>query len=95
MQITLSFVSIRVVDNARNEVRNEEGCGAINPCRSGIACCCGHSRGAADEKSPRIGFLVPFTASSESARKDAFLQGLRDLGYVEGKTLRMSTDTDS
>jgi hypothetical protein len=28
---TLFFTSIGVIDNARNEVRNEEGCGAINP----------------------------------------------------------------
>jgi GNAT superfamily N-acetyltransferase len=33
----LSFVSIRVIDNARNEVRNEEGCGAINPCCGDMA----------------------------------------------------------
>ena len=24
--------TLRVIHNARNEVRNEEGCGAINPC---------------------------------------------------------------
>jgi hypothetical protein len=41
-----------VIDNARNEVLNEEGCGAINPCCSGIACCCGHSRGAAAAEGP-------------------------------------------
>ena len=43
-------ISIRVIHNARNEVRNEEGCGAINPCGSGAGCCCGHSRGAAAEE---------------------------------------------
>src|SRR4029450_6368029 len=42
--MSLSFISIRVIDNARNEVRNEEGCGAINPGCSGTACGCGHSR---------------------------------------------------
>src|SRR4030095_2829617 len=50
--ITLFFISIRVIDNARNEVRNEEGCGAINPCCSGVACCWSDSRGAAAEESP-------------------------------------------
>jgi putative ABC transport system substrate-binding protein len=35
----------------------------------------------------RIGFLPPFSASSDSTRRDAFLQGLRDLGYVEGKNI--------
>jgi putative tryptophan/tyrosine transport system substrate-binding protein len=39
------------------------------------------------KKIPRIGFLAPFSASSGSDRKDAFLKGLRDLGYVEGKNI--------
>ena len=42
---------------------------------------------AQPKKVPRIGLLVPFSASSDSTRKDAFLQGLRDLGYVEGKNI--------
>jgi putative tryptophan/tyrosine transport system substrate-binding protein len=37
------------------------------------------------KKIPRIGLLVH--SSSDSPRRDAFLQGLRDLGYVEGKTI--------
>jgi putative tryptophan/tyrosine transport system substrate-binding protein len=35
----------------------------------------------------RIGFLVPGTAASTSARTEAFLQGLRELGYVEGQNI--------
>jgi hypothetical protein len=27
-----------MIHNARKEVRNEEGCGAINPCCNGVAC---------------------------------------------------------
>jgi putative tryptophan/tyrosine transport system substrate-binding protein len=42
---------------------------------------------AQPKKVPRIGLLVPFSASSDSPRRDAFLQGLRDLGYVEGKNI--------
>jgi putative ABC transport system substrate-binding protein len=38
-------------------------------------------------KVPRIGLLVPSSATSVSTRRDAFLQGLRDLGYVEGKNI--------
>src|SRR4030095_4044165 len=48
----LFFISVRVINNARSEVRNEEGCGAINPCCSGIACCYGHGRSPAAEESP-------------------------------------------
>jgi ABC-type uncharacterized transport system substrate-binding protein len=36
---------------------------------------------------PRIGVLVGGSASSDSARIEAFRQGLRDLGYVEGKNI--------
>ena len=38
-------------------------------------------------KVPRIGVLVVGSTSSESARIEAFRQGLRKLGYVEGKSL--------
>jgi putative tryptophan/tyrosine transport system substrate-binding protein len=39
------------------------------------------------KKVSRIGLLVPFSASSDSPRRDAFLQGLRELGYIEGKNI--------
>src|SRR5438552_17528626 len=38
-------------------------------------------------KVPRIGFLSAATPSSISARTEAFRQGLRELGYVEGKNV--------
>ncbi len=38
-------------------------------------------------KVPRIGVLVVGSASSESTRIEAFRQGLRELGYVEGRNL--------
>ena len=40
-------------------------------------------------KVPRIGFLTGGSPSAESARHEAFRQGLRDLGYVEGKNIVM------
>ena len=36
---------------------------------------------------PRIGILSPSSASSNSARVEAFRQRLRELGYVEGKNI--------
>jgi putative ABC transport system substrate-binding protein len=39
------------------------------------------------KKVPRIGFLNASSPSSVAARVDAFRQGLRELGYVEGKTI--------
>ena len=38
-------------------------------------------------KVPRIGFLIASAASANSARVEAFRQGLRELGYVEGKNI--------
>ena len=38
-------------------------------------------------KIPRIGFLSTISISAISARTEAFLQGLRELGYVEGKSI--------
>jgi putative tryptophan/tyrosine transport system substrate-binding protein len=39
------------------------------------------------KKVPRIGFLFVSSLSSNSARAEAFRQGLRELGYVEGKNI--------
>jgi putative ABC transport system substrate-binding protein len=39
------------------------------------------------KKIPRIGFLSAISSSTISARLDAFRQGLRELGYVEGKNI--------
>jgi putative ABC transport system substrate-binding protein len=38
-------------------------------------------------KVPRIGFLIGGSASTVAARTEAFRQGLRELGYVEGKNI--------
>ncbi len=38
-------------------------------------------------KVPRIGFLISSSPSALSARIEAFRQGLRELGYVEGKNI--------
>jgi putative ABC transport system substrate-binding protein len=38
-------------------------------------------------KVPRIGFLVGVSPSAISTRTEAFRQGLRELGYVEGKNI--------
>ena len=43
-------------------------------------------------KVPRVGFLTGAPLSSQSARNEAFRQGLRELGYVEGKKLSLSGD---
>ena len=39
------------------------------------------------KKVPRIGFLIAGSSSSYSGRVEAFRQGLRELGYVEGQNI--------
>jgi putative ABC transport system substrate-binding protein len=39
------------------------------------------------KKMPRIGFLIGTSPSAVSDRTEAFRQGLRELGYVEGKNI--------
>lgn len=39
------------------------------------------------KKTPQIGFLVGSSRSANAARIEAFRQGLRELGYVEGKNV--------
>ena len=39
------------------------------------------------KKIPRIGYLTSATPDGQSARIEAFRQGLRELGYVEGKNI--------
>jgi putative tryptophan/tyrosine transport system substrate-binding protein len=36
---------------------------------------------------PRIGVLAAFSLTAEARNRDAFRQGLRDLGYVEGQNI--------
>src|SRR4030095_16613825 len=39
------------------------------------------------KKGPRIGYLIGTSSSSNVARTEAFRQGLRESGYVEGKNI--------
>src|SRR5262245_13900557 len=41
------------------------------------------------KKVPRIGYLCPLHASSLLARTEAFRQGLKELGYIEGKNIAL------
>lgn len=45
--------------------------------------------GAQPANVPRIGMLMPVPADVAAPNIDAFRQGLRDLGYVEGRNIRV------
>src|SRR5215471_601326 len=76
-------------DSLRHEVGNEKSWMVINSCCSRNTCCCGPGRGAAAEESPADRLFVAGSPSGFSSRTEAFRQGLRQLGYVEGKTITM------
>ena len=48
---------------------------------------CGSAEAQQPKNVPRIGFLSAVSPSTISARLDAFRQGLRELGYVQGKNI--------
>jgi ABC-type uncharacterized transport system substrate-binding protein len=48
---------------------------------------CSSTQAQQSSKIHRIGFLVPASFSAIEARAEAFRQGLRELGYVEGKNI--------
>jgi len=58
-----------------------------------VACCamlialCSVAKGQQPAKVPRIGLLYSVSHSSVAARAKAFRQGLKELGYVEGKNI--------
>ena len=41
------------------------------------------------KKIPKIGYLSPLSPLTESSRREGFLQGLHELGYVEGQNVRL------
>jgi putative ABC transport system substrate-binding protein len=45
-----------------------------------------HAGEAQSAKIARIGYRSPLSASADSSHSEAFRQGLRDLGYVEGRS---------
>src|SRR5918994_7562622 len=43
--------------------------------------------GQQPKKVPRVGYLAAVSAVADAPRLEAFRQGLRDLGYVEGQSI--------
>jgi len=43
------------------------------------------------KKVPRIGYLSPFDAATESARCEPYRRALRELGYIEGQNVAPSS----
>ena len=52
-----------------------------------LALCVHHVDAQQPAKTPRIGYLAVIPLSAFPARLEAFRQGLRELGYIEGKNI--------
>ena len=85
--VTKRFRDCRERDkSAHGRGCNEEIFSFINPSR-GAALCWSGSRGAATCENISDRILIGSSLSANAARIEAFRQGLRELGYVEGKNI--------
>jgi len=75
-------------DNRKSKIQNRKW-GGIVAFSVAFAMCGAVAEAQQPKKAPRIGFLWAGTGSNplSAPRHDAFRQGLRDLGYVEGKNI--------
>jgi putative tryptophan/tyrosine transport system substrate-binding protein len=73
-------------DNRKSKIENLKWLGL--PVLAFVLAMCGAVAFAQQTKKvPRIGYLSPLSASSSTAGLEAFRQGLRESGYVEGKNI--------
>jgi len=73
-------------DNRKSKIQNLKWAGVL-AILVFLVGCVGMAEAQQQKKVPRIGFLVGASPSTNAARTEAFRQGLRELGYVEGKNI--------
>jgi putative ABC transport system substrate-binding protein len=73
-------------DNRKSKIRNRKWMGLFAVIVA-LTACGARAEAQQPKKVPRIGFLNAPPTASISARVAAFQQGLRELGYVEGKNI--------
>jgi hypothetical protein len=78
-------------DNRKSKIQNRKLVGIV---AIGVtfAMCVAVAQAQHPTKIPRIGYLNAVSPSAVSDRIEALRRGLRELGYVEGKTLSLSLD---
>src|SRR5256712_11130759 len=79
---SLSFRS----DNRKSKIQNRKLVGIVALVVT-LAMCGAVAQAQQPKKVPRIGYLSTNSPAAMSTRTEAFRQGLRDLGYVEGKNI--------
>jgi putative tryptophan/tyrosine transport system substrate-binding protein len=83
--IKISIFGFRSGTNPKPKIQNRKFC--ILVCAMLLALCSSAEAQQPAAKVPRIGYLTAASLSSIVARIEAFRQGLRELGYVEGKNI--------
>src|SRR6266545_812064 len=73
-------------DNLKSKIENLKWAGVVGILVL-ILGCVGMAQAQQPTKIPRIGYLNATSPSTSPARIEAFRQGLRELGYVEGKNI--------
>jgi putative ABC transport system substrate-binding protein len=73
-------------DNRKSAIQNPKWAGLFAIIVA-LTMCGARAKAQQPAKIPRIGYLVAQTSSAEHPRIDAFRQGLRALGYVEGQNI--------
>ena len=84
----MSSVECRVGEGKEKQVKKKV---AVFTLSALLFALCVSAEAQQPKKVFRIGHLTPGTSSSNSARIEAFRQGLRDLGYVAGKNFVMES----
>src|SRR5437867_1076745 len=77
---------VSVSDNRKSKIENRKWAGLFAIVVA-LTMCGARAEAQQPTKVPRIGFLSAASPSTVSARVEAFRQGLRELGYVEGKNI--------
>jgi putative ABC transport system substrate-binding protein len=73
-------------DNPKSKIKNLKWLGLV-ALAVAFALCGAVVEAQQPTKVPRIGYLTINSASTQSARIEAFRQSLRELGYIEGKNI--------
>ncbi len=81
-----AFPSKSLSDNRKSAIQNRKWAGLFAIVVT-LTVCGARVEAQPLKKVPRVGFLIGGSASATSGRTEAFRQGLRELGYVEGKNI--------
>ena len=81
-----SFPSKSFSDNLKSKIQNRKLVGSVALVLT-LAMCGAVASAQQPAKIPRVGYLTATSLSAVAARTEALRDGLREVGYVEGKNI--------